>query len=404
MKLFTPLLLLTVTLFSQDNTYEIKKNMSFAVTKYRQKQFRSAMNYFEKVFELDPDFSVAPVSILDKQARCYKELGLNDSATIAYEKLNKLDPGNEVAQKNIEYKYVKNEDFSKAAELSKRSAVEHPDEPEHWRDAGNYLFRENNFKKNMDDILSCYQKYFFKKNDPETIKKIISISQSKLTDKQFDIVINIFESIVKNGSENTDIIKALAKKYIDHDTEKLDTAVKYLTTIEKKIPEDVKVKQLLVEAYTNSKNFDKALAYSEKILNINDLDYPYNDYDTFSRLCIELNKFGQARNKVYNGMLKYNDLSFRKILANIYKASASSGNRDIMYDDKLVFLISFGLYDECNETSVTSKFKVNGLLPSRSEYFVNKDKFYPTAEKYLWIKKDWKEVKYIETYLKGLLK
>ncbi|MCK4979498.1 MAG: tetratricopeptide repeat protein, partial [Candidatus Delongbacteria bacterium] len=177
-------LILSTLLLSGDATYEIKKNTSFAVTKYKQKKYRSAMNYFEKVLKLDPEFKVVPVSILDKQARCYKELGLNDSAMIAYEKLNKLDPSNEIAQKNLEYKHLKNLDFSKAAELSVKLAKDHPDEPEHWRNAGDYLFRENDLKKNMNNILKYYHNYFKKKYDDETIKKIIYLSKVKLTEDQ----------------------------------------------------------------------------------------------------------------------------------------------------------------------------------------------------------------------------
>lgn len=396
------IIILSAIMFSQDKTYEIKKNMSFAVTKYRQNKFRSAMNYFETVVKLDPDFKIAPVSILDKQARCYKELGLNDSATITYEKLNQLDPSNKVAQQNIEYKYVKNENFAKAAELSRKLAIEHPNEPEHWKNAGDYLFRENNFKKNMNKILKYYCNYFKNKNDPETIKKVISLSQVKLTPEQSKLILMIFESIVNNGSENMEIKKALAKNYIDSNPEKLDIGIKYLEEVEKKLPNDLKVKQLLIESYIGKKDYEKAFEYADKTLDVNKLDYPFTAYDTYANLCIELKKFKSARNKVFDGMKKYNDISFKKILAKIYNISASSGQNELKYKDKLVFLIAFGLYNDAKELSVAAKLKTSGLLPSKSEYFINKDILFPTGNNYKWIEKDWEEVKYINTYLNNL--
>ena len=401
MKTITHILILTLSilLFSGDNTYEIKKNTSFAVTKYKQKKYRSAMNYFEKVLKLDPEFKVVPFSILDKQARCYKELGLNDSAMIAYEKLNQLDPENIIAKQNVEYKYVKNEDFSKAAELSKKLAENNPDEPVHWKNAGDYLFRENNFKKNMNNILKYYQNYFKKKFDNETIKKIISLSKVKLNEGQSKLIINILESIIKNGSEDIEIKRILAKYYIDSHPDKIDTAMAYLIEIEKKHPNDIKVKRSLVEAYTNKRDFEKALEYAEKILQIDELDYPFNDYNAYTKLCIELKKFRSARNKVNEGLEKYNDSSFNKILAKIYNASASSGQEELKYNDKLVFLIAFGLYNDSNELSTAAKLKASGLLPSKSDYFINKDKLSPTGNNYKWINKDWNEVKYIKTYL-----
>ena len=402
MKTIVYILILSTLLFSGDNTYEIKKNTSFAVTKYKQKKYRSAMNYFEKVLKLDPEFKVVSVSILDKQARCYKEIGLNDSAMIAYETLNKLDPSNEIAQKNLEYKHLKNLDFSKAAELSVQLAKDHPEEPEHWRNAGDHLFRENDFKKNMNNILKYYHNYFKKKHDNETIKKVIYLSKAKLTKKQSVLITKIFESIIKNGSNSTEIKKALANKYIDSDINKLDLAIAYLNDVEKKHPDDIKVKRLLVEAYTNKKDYEKALEYAEEILSIDDLDYPYNDYNTYAKLCIELKRFGSARNKVRDGLKEYNNISFNKILANIYKASASTGSEKLTYDDKLGFLIAFGLYNERNELSRAAKLKIHGLLPSKSDHFVNKDKLFPTGKSYKWINKDWEEVKYIKIYLEKL--
>ena len=402
MKILILILICSTLLFSQDSTYEIKKNTSFAVTKYRQKKYRSAMNYFEKVLKLDPEFKIVPVSILDKQARCYKELGLNDSAIIAYEKLIILDPSNKTAQQNIGYKYIKNEDFSKAAKLSKSLAEKNPGEPVHWKNAGDHLFRENNFKKNMNDILKYYHNYFKKKYDDETIKKIIYLSKVKLTEDQSDLIIIIFEFIIKNGSNSTEIKKALANKYISSDINKLDLAIAYLNDVEKKHPDDIKVKRSLVEAYTNKKNYEKALKYAEEILSIDDLDYPYNNYNTYAKLCIELKTFIPARNKIRDGLKKYNNISFNKILANIYKASASTGVEKFTYDDKLVFLIAFGLYNESNELSRAAKLKTNGLLPSKSDYFVNKDKLFTTGKKYKWINKDWDEVRYIKIYLNGL--
>ncbi|MCK5760259.1 MAG: hypothetical protein KAH33_03130 [Candidatus Delongbacteria bacterium] len=385
-----------------DATYEIKKNTSFAVTKYRQKKYRSAMNYFEKVLKLDPEFKVVSVSILDKQARCYKELGVNDSAMITYEKLNKLDPSNEIAQKNLEYKHLKNLDFSKAAELSVQLAKDHPDEPEHWKNAGDYLFRENDLKKNMNNILKYYRNYFKKKHDNETIKKVIYLSKIKLTENQSELITKIFESIIKNGSNSTEIKKALANKYIDSDINKLDVAIAYLSDIEKKHPDDIKVKRSLVKVYTNKKDYEKALEYAEKILNVDDLDYPYNDYNTYAKLCVELKRFRSARNKVIEGLKKYNNVSFNKILANVYKTSASTGSEELNYDDKLGFLIAFGLYSESNELSKAAKLKTSGLLPSKSGYFMNKDKLSPAGDNYKWINKDWEEVKYIKTYLEKL--
>ncbi|MDA3885917.1 MAG: hypothetical protein PF638_10025 [Candidatus Delongbacteria bacterium] len=396
------ILILSTLVFSQDNTYEIKKNTSFAVTKYKQKKYRSAMNYFEKVLKLDPDFKVVPFSILDKQARCYKELGLEDSAAIAYTRLNQLDPSNEIAQKNVEYKHFKNEDFSKASELSRKLAEENPDEPEHWKNAGDYLFRENNFKKNMNNILKYYQNYFKKKFDDETIKKVISLSKVKLTELQSKLIVNILELIIKNGSEDIEIKRVLAKYYIDSHPDKIKTAMIYLTEIEKKHPGDKKVKQLLVEAYTNDKNYTKALEYAENILTIEKLDYPFNYYNTYAKLCIELKNFMSARNKVNEGLKKYDDRAFNKILAKIYNASASSGQKELKYDDKLVFLIAFGLYNDSDELSAAAKLKASGLLPSKSDYFMNKDKLFPAGNNYKWINKEWKEVKYIKTYLNGL--
>jgi hypothetical protein len=347
-------------------------------------------------------FKVVPFSILDKQARCYKELGLEDSATIAYTRLNQLDPSNEIAQKNVEYKHFKNLDFSKAAELSRKLAVENPDEPEHWKNAGDYLFRDNNFENNMNNILKYYQNYFKKKSDDATINKVISLSKVKLTNEQSKLIINILESIIKNGSEDIEIKRILAKYYIDSHPDKINTAIIYLTEIEKKHPNDIKVKQLLVEAFTNDKNFISALEYAGKILELDKLDYPFHDYNTYAKLCIELKKFRSARNKVFGGMKKYNDISFSIILANIYNASASSGQEELKYDDKLVFLIAFGLYNDANELSIAAKLKTNGLLPSKSDYFMNKDMLYPTGNNYNWINKEWNEVKYIKTYLEGL--
>ncbi|NQT34071.1 hypothetical protein HQ587_02680 [bacterium] len=101
------------------------------------------------------------------------------------------------------------------------------------------------------------------------------------------------------------------------------------------------------------------------------------------------------------------------LMGDIYYRAADLASGDSpKYDDKLVFIIAYGLYkraagsDDPEAISDGKRgmniLKGSMLLPSREERFMHRDKTRPSGKAYSWIKHDWSEVGYIDNFLKTL--
>ncbi len=95
-----------------------------------------------------------------------------------------------------------------------------------------------------------------------------------------------------------------------------------------------------------------------------------------------------------------------------YKAADLASGDSPKYDDKLVFVIAYGLYkraagsDDLEAGSDGKRgmniLKGSMLLPSKEERFMHREKSRPSGRAYAWIKHDWHEVGYIDSFLKTL--
>ena len=129
---------------------------------------------------------------------------------------------------------------------------------------------------------------------------------------------------------------------------------------------------------------------------------------------IDLKNWVEARRWAKKALANDGDFGAAWLLmGDIYNKAADLTSGDSpKYDDKLVFVIAYGLYKRAADSnnpkaSSDGKRGVNILkgsmrLPSKEERFMNREKSRPSGKAYDWINHDWSEVGYIDSFLKTL--
>ena len=177
-------------------------------------------------------------------------------------------------------------------------------------------------------------------------------------------------------------------------------------------PTDPDGPRCLAKALQNLGQFSPALDAINKVLELEPGGLP--DLLDAGRVLLEMNKWVKAR-KVAKTALKMdsNNASAWVLMGDIYFKAADIASGDSpKYNDKLVFVIAYGLYRKAAESSDVEArtngergmrlLKGSGLVPSREERFMNRNKTKPSGKAYEWINSDWSEVGYINSFLKTL--
>ncbi len=96
-------------------------------------------------------------------------------------------------------------------------------------------------------------------------------------------------------------------------------------------------------------------------------------------------------------------------LGQIYESvgDACSAGRGLKYDDKLVYVIAYGLYTQAeagDDYNIKDKAErkltyLDQFVPGYSDWFMNQTKKMPAADCYGWIKANWSESKYVKKFL-----
>lgn len=202
---------------------------------------------------------------------------------------------------------------------------------------------------------------------------------------------------------------SLAKQYLNQ--AKNEDAKKTIDAALKIEPANVDALELLGLIQENLQNFTGAIEAYKRIV-----EQTPARADIFLDISVNyksLKDFTSARNYVLKA-LEVNPSSGVAYLryGEIFEASADvcSRGKQANYNDKLVFVIAYGLYekaagsDDYNAKDNASKkmkyMESNLILPQKSDWFMHQSEKTPSGDCYKWINENWSEVKYIAQYLK----
>ena len=392
----------------------IKLNRMFFFDYYgqmsRKNQFtgqgcNTALEYFWQYIEFD---TARKYNDFPQAARCYiewaKEEELKaDSARIVYEMGIERYPESDYLHNALGIIYKNKGDIKKAEKHYIAASKIDPSKTE-------YLI----------PLTEIYQQKMEWTKAKDACEKVLAIdpANSTIRDRMETILRDHFtpEEYIKAllakielEPENIDIRIQLAKQYFEQGKDlEAKSTVEAALTID---AANVEALEMLGIIFENMQDYSSAIEAYKKILDNTPgrIDIILDVASNYKNL----KKYVSARTYVLKALQVSpgNGAAYLKF-GEIYEAAAdqASRNKQASYSDKLVFTIAFGLfeksaasddYDARSNASRKMKYlESNLILPQKSDWFMHQSDKVPATDSYNWIKSDWSEVKYIETYLK----
>lgn len=403
-------LILTVSIFSQEegekklDTRQIMLKQSFANTKRKHKDYREALSLYEELFALDPELKLASELNIKYRAECYEELGILDSAKIFYEEYLVRKPDNTGIIKKLEFMYISEGDLEGAIELNKRLMESDEDKAKYLKKIGDLYWQiAQNFKMEDEEApevaeneklaLEVYNKYIeINPNDPDVDKKAIYLTKKHMDTQALK---DKYEEALAKDPEDFKTMERLAHIYYDENN--ISKAKEYYEKIYANSADNINVIKRLIRIHANNKS--KAIELNRKAIELE----PSND--TFNlnlgRIYLDNKQYKAARSQALEALRKNrgNKRAY-KLWGDVYAQSIADCAAEIKYNDKLVYIIAYGLYKKGGYDRQANVMAQAEQVPTKADYFVNKSLTRPSGKCYKWIDLDWNEVSYIDEFLK----
>jgi len=379
---------------------ELKITRSFAYSHYNNKNWTDAAKYYRQLaiddtghmfndygkwahalIQMDaPTDSVKAVYLMGLAAfpadaylhaslgHIYRSLGQLDDAVASYEKAVQYNPDQLEYQKTLAELYVRVDEPLKAIDVYRNVLAHEPDN----------------------------------RSVAETLAGLI---RTHLSPEEY---INSLQNTVVQFPDDLDKKYELAKAYVNVlDNQK---AKEQLQAILNVAPQDLRALELLGNVEQNLRNPSAAVSAYKKIL---DIEPKTEIMVELSKVYREQGQYSNARTYALHALStnpNYGPAYMAQ--ASIYQVAAdkATGGKPPKYDDQLVFLVAYGLFQKAiNSGDYTvidqAKTRMNylkdsKLIPAYSDWFMHQNDKDPTNKTvYNWMNMSWPEMKYIDTYL-----
>lgn len=380
------------------NEFELRKNRSFAHENIKNKNWERAKPQLWKVVALDVKNEH---NIWSRLYQVYTELGQTDSSIVVLQMGLEKFPDDPYLATTYGFFLKAQGKYEEALELYQRGLAEDPENLEFLRKEAELFESLDSF----DEAIASYEKLLSASPDDQEAKdKLTNLLRQHRDPEEY---IAHLEKDVEGEPENVQKRSDLILAYKD-----MSLSEKILVQADALIALDATMKDAYIwkaEALENLNRLNDAISTWSKLLE------QYSDYNQ-ARLSIAdnfrlLNQFSKARTwvlkarKEASGKLAQADY----ILAQIFESCGDkNGSSPLKYDDKLVFVIAYGLYEKVaasDDYNVKSQAQarvanLGPFLPEKGDWFLNKSTTRPGKAEYKWINENWSEVKYIDTFLR----
>lgn len=332
--------------------------------------------------------------------------------------------------------YIESDQTDSATIVLRMGLQHHPDDPFLNSTLGFILKAQGQYQDALDLYLKAIE------NDSSNVdyhKKAAELYEA-LDDP--DNAITQYEIVVKLNPDDTDAkdkLTGLYRRFRDPED--------YIKRLEQDVasqPDNMNKRMELLGAYDDQGLNEKVVSQADSIIardpemreayrrkaqaleNLNRLPQAIETYKTLlekhpeyneARMRIAddyrlLDQFVSARNWVLDARKNADGESAEAdfILGQVYESAGDkcSGGRGLEFDDKLVYVIAYGLYQKAangSDYSVKDKAErklqyLDQFVPKYSDWFMNQTKKMPAANCYDWINPSWPEAGYLSTYLK----
>jgi len=394
----------------QAQELELAKNHSFAFENYKtartttnpqhkETYYRDAIKYFWKVIELDTE---AKNNVYGKLSDCYTQMEQGDSAIFVLEKGLEKFPTDTYLNQILGYIYKSRNDYETALDYYLVALNNEPENLDFLKAVGElYQKLDQN-----DAAIATYERYLDLKPEDRDIqeRKTNLVRRTKPPEEYIAELISYLEKNPEDVAKRYD----LAKTYMGNfENEK---AITQFQGVIDRDPQNIDALENLASAYENLSKYGDAISTYDKLLAI---DASRKDVICLQALdYIEFNNYTKARQKAQRAISL--DRQYGKawvVMGKIYQSSADdcSRGRQLNYYDKLVYLVSYGLFKYAKEVGdYDAKADADRwigylsgsmLIPQKEDWFLNKTKLRPKGDCYSWMNDNWNEMDYIEPYL-----
>ena len=385
----------------QERMNMINMHRSFAHEYWKQGNYEQAIAYFDTIYVYDYE---RKHNIYRSWADCYNKLQMPDSAIFAYEE-------------GIKY-------FGDDAYLHESLA---------------YMYRN---RGKFDEAIEQYNEALrIQEGDVEILVQLVELYK-RIEDWENAIATaHVLTEIAPDNQEYHDNLSNMIRTYRDP-----EEFIQALRDGIEKFPEDYDRRLTLANAlfeqglnekaaaefkvYTDAKpdNVSGWQGYAKTLDNLNRLPQAIVAYKKLDQLQPDMVDNKIAIGNIY--LLQKNWQQARRwalkalgvksgygpayvLMGDVYQGIADEVSGDSpTYNDKLVFVIAYGLYKKAAE-SKHPQARSDGdrgiriltgsyLVPSTEDRFMHLKEIRPKGKAYSWISLDWPEVKYIDTFLENL--
>ncbi len=350
---------------------------------YKQKDYKRALKYFRKVAKLDTT-NVYGKILYSRLGDCYLNLNKPDSANVAYKLGIERNPSNPYFYKILIYIY-KNDPAKRdeAITLNEQLIGLEPDSSAHYLQLGR-LHLQN--------------------DDEDAATEILLQGQNK--DPSNDAINNLLSGLIKDPRERIEVLLTALNNNPDDITKRFELAKSYsmigeygkaiteLKIVIEAEPQNKLALEYLGQAYNESNQFTNAVNTYQKILDMNPQDVKNISaqamaYAELGNYTTALAKANKALNIDRDYGLAYIARGFTyETAAN--KCSAQNSEGMDTFDDKLVYKMAYDEYQKAKAKGWGSEANsriayLEGLIPTRSDLFMNKGQTMPRTECYSWV-------------------
>ncbi len=378
----------------------LRLNRMFAYDKLRTRDWDNARRYLWQVVELDVNLEY---NEWDRLYQTYTETGDHDSAQVVLRMGLEMFPSDAYLNATLGY-YLKQTGQYAEAQGHYETAIEsEADNTEYLRNLAEIY---ENQGMGIEAIATYRHLAELLPDDMEIQDRLTSVIREYQSPEEY---LSALQQYVAENPEDLIKRQELLAAYVDQQMN--EQVIAEADEIISRSPNDVNTYNAKAQAQLNLNQQRAAIATYEALLEV----APTN---THAMLQIadshrNLGNFRTARTWIMRVREQDagNDAA-TYMLGRIYEscADACTQGRGLEYDDKLVFIIAYGLFENAaNGDDYTAREQANrrkqymeSFIPAYSDWFMNQSKELPQADCYGWINANWPEVRYIATFLNNL--
>ncbi|NQU06910.1 MAG: hypothetical protein HQ568_12510, partial [Calditrichaeota bacterium] len=363
----------------------IKVRRSFAYERWKNGDWDTAREHFNVIKLHDVEHAE---NFYRTWADCFVKSNMQDSALYVYKEGIKYFPDDAYLHSSLAIMYRNSGEIDDALVQQLAAVAIDPEREE-------YLFA----------LAEMYEKLEDWDNAKGVYDKLIMLfpDNSVYSQRQADIIKLYFDpeeylKVLKEGIEQFPDDPTRRFTYASALSEQgyYEEAVKVFKVYTDMKPEDTEGWRGLARMRDNLSNYSSAIAARKKVVELE--PESLDDIVAVGGYYLGLKNWNQARSWAKKALAKDGNYGSAWVLmGDIYFNAADAASGDTpKFNDKLVFVIAYGLYKKAVSSSdIEAKsngdrgmriLKGSGLVPTREERFMNKSKNKPSGDKYSWIK------------------